>query len=62
MEETRELMNSSLRISMEENDELCLEDNLILEGKKASRYSLVGKLLTKKAYNRRSLFLVMKNF
>lgn len=51
MEEIGRLMNSSLRITKEEKDVLCLDKTLVEEGESTSRIRLLGKLLTKCSFN-----------
>lgn len=51
MEEIGRLMNSSLRITKEEKDVLCLDKTLVEEGESTSRIRLLGKLLTKRSFN-----------
>ena len=42
----------SLSITEEEEDMLGVEDDLVEKGKGLLRFNLLGKLLTRKAYNR----------
>lgn len=53
-------MNSSIRISEEDDDEIYLGKDLVTKGRVVSRIGLVGHLLTRYPYNKRSFQRVME--
>ena len=61
MEEIGRLMNSYLRITEEEVDLLCLDKSMVEKERVIAEIGLVGKLLTKRPYHKRSLWSVMEN-
>lgn len=61
MEEIGGLLSSPSCILEEEEDKLCMDDSLIIEGKKAFECCLVGKLFMKKTHNKRSILSIMEN-
>jgi hypothetical protein len=59
MEEIGRMLNSALRITAEDDEVICVDDILVEEGKAGFGYGLVGKLLTTRPFNIRSLRSVM---
>lgn len=60
MKEIGQLKNSSLRISEEDEDEICLGEDLVTQGRALFGIDLVGRLFTRHSYNKRSFQRVMR--